>query len=141
MRPRIAEAAEFEALEAEIDSELLQGSAVPLCNQPLHANAAVCAKPADVSRGAGYAAANERACAAASNGLGCELVKEKGLYFPKCAAGFHVVAATPSLCSLNCPMGWADEPAQCIKTAAADQQRYDPSNVQNDAEGGQSKYG
>jgi hypothetical protein len=131
--------AEFDALEAEMDTELALEvvPAVPFCNQALDPNAGRCAKPADVSRGAGFAPSNEQACTAANSALGCEFSKEKNLYFPKCAAGFHVVTSTPSLCSLNCPMGWSDEPTQCVKTS--DQSRFDPSSVQQGGDGAQCK--
>ena len=117
-----AEEAEFDALEAEVDMELeAMPAPLPSCADPklLAFGVSACTKPADLSRGNGYKPSNEAACVADSKGLGCELVKEKEAFFPKCAAGFHVVVKTPSLCSINCPAGWADEPTQCIKPAAA----------------------
>lgn len=91
----------------------------PSCLKPDLVYSSMCIKPDEVSRGAGFAPANEQACVAISNGLGCELVKEKSVFFPKCAVGYHVVTASPSLCSYNCPQGWADESKQCVKPAAA----------------------
>jgi hypothetical protein len=69
-----------------------------------------CIKPAGISRGAGFQPANQRQCELASNGRGCELSLDRTVYFPRCAAGY---SARGSLCSLNCPMGWADLGSTC----------------------------
>ncbi len=97
-------------MEIEADMELEGGAPFPPCDATSTSN---CMKPDDISRGAGFAPANEQACVAASNGLGCEFSQEKNVFFPKCPVGFHVVVATPSLCSYNCPSGWKDNPRAC----------------------------
>ena len=107
-----AEEEAFDYLEDEMDMEI-EVSAVPPCNDPKVAadpRLNQCTKPADLSRGAGFAETNQGACTAASKGLGCELVKDKALYFPKCSPAHHAVG---SLCSWNCPMGMMDLPTLC----------------------------
>jgi hypothetical protein len=114
------EETEFDALETEIDMELeVLPAPTPSCIKPDLVYSSLCIKPDEISRGAGFAKANEQACIAASNGLGCEFVKEKNVFFPKCAVGYHVVTFTPSLCSYNCPQGWAEESKQCVKPVPA----------------------
>ncbi len=105
-----AEEETFDYLEDEMDMEI--GVSVgPPCNDPKVAGdprLLECTKPADLSRGAGFAATNQGACAAASKGLGCELVG--AAYFPKCSPAHHAVGP---LCSWNCPAGMADLPKSC----------------------------
>ncbi len=116
-----SEEAEFDALEAEVDMDLeIPLPPSPSCIKPDVTHfSGKCIKPADLSRGKGFAPANEQGCVTASKGLGCEFVKEKNVFYPKCAEGYHVVSATPSLCSFNCPQNWADQPTQCVMPVPA----------------------
>jgi hypothetical protein len=83
----------------------------PICSRGLKMTDFSCRKPDDISRGAGFARANQRQCVVASKGAGCELVGE--LLFPKCGRGFHPARATPSLCTYNCPLSYSDEGKTC----------------------------
>ena len=114
-----SEAEDFDSVEDEMDIELSypKESGV-LCESVMRlprglSDVTFCIKPADVSRGAGFAASNARACAAASKGAGCSPVGN--LFFPNCAAGYHAVG---SLCSFNCPLGWSDEFRKCVNKVA-----------------------
>jgi hypothetical protein len=112
-----ADETEFDSLEEDMEIGATAPSDPPLCSD-YRSNGVfarvgfspMCIKAGGISRGAGFAPANQRQCELASQGRGCELSADRRVLFPRCPGGYHAMG---SLCTKNCPMGWRDSGKTC----------------------------